>query len=52
MQTPEFKISIEGTSRTIILSQASASGYTPIARFYHGRTDQALLDRIAAKLNA
>lgn len=48
-----FKITTEGTSRTTVLSLFDVvQGWVPIARFYAGRFDQALLDEIAAKLNA
>jgi hypothetical protein len=43
-----FKITVEGTSKTTILTKDGE----PIARFYAGRFDEALLREIETKLNA
>jgi hypothetical protein len=47
-ETPTFKISVEGSSRTTIL----ACDGEPIARFYAGRFSPLLLALIERKLNA
>jgi hypothetical protein len=45
---PGFEITVEGTSKVTLLKRNGV----PIARFYAGRFDQKLLDRILTALNA